>query len=36
MEAALQLARSDEPEAARERTAGVLRALLEGLRIDQS
>ena len=32
MEAALQLARSDEPEAARERTAGVLRALLEGLR----
>lgn len=32
MEGALQLARSDEPEAARERTAGVLMALLEGLR----
>ena len=32
IEAALQLARSGDPEAARERTAGVLRALLEGLR----
>ena len=32
-EAALQLARADDPEAAKERTATALRALLEGLRI---
>jgi AcrR family transcriptional regulator len=32
MEAALQLARATDPKAARERAAGVLRALLEGLR----
>jgi len=32
IEAALQLARADDPEAARERGAAVLRALLEGLR----
>lgn len=32
MEAALQLARAGEPEPARARSAGVLRALLEGLR----
>ena len=36
IEAALQLARSEEGEAARDRTAGVLRALLEGLRSDRS
>ncbi len=32
VEAALQLARADDPEAARERAAVALRALLEGLR----
>lgn len=32
IEVALQLARADDPEAARERASGVLRTLLEGLR----
>jgi len=33
IEAALMVARAEDPEAARERSAAVLRALLEGLRI---